>query len=325
VHLTRSTLVGLAEEKELSLIVERQDTSTGNTTENVGTSTLEERLDTFLGDDLAGSIEGTVVLDGLTRGHHHTTTDSIKRVRSNTSTSGNAPSKSERSKEVALERTNKENRLERIVHTEVQTAVNDNTEDGWTESTVETRDTIRGKGLLVDVDETVELSVTSTLLGGLGIVGKTSTGVIEGVDEEEGGGTSHTTGGKVTSHPLGVSITFLLEAEHALVGITESEVQGLSWEITDDVGSVTTPQRDGSCRAKKDELVPSIENIASCFECKLTLSSNGSSEAVSDTVVLAVETTGLEHFILRSNVKSAAAELMMMKINLSSSRSLSLR
>lgn len=79
-YLTRATLEGLSEEKDLELIVDGQDTGSGNTTENVGTSTLEERLDALLGDDLASSVYGTVVLDGLTGRHHHTTSDSVKRV-----------------------------------------------------------------------------------------------------------------------------------------------------------------------------------------------------------------------------------------------------
>ena len=58
-------LEGLAEHEELGLVVDGQDTSTGNTTEDVGTSTLEERLDTLLGDDLATSVDGRLVLDGL--------------------------------------------------------------------------------------------------------------------------------------------------------------------------------------------------------------------------------------------------------------------
>lgn len=55
----------LSEHEELHLIVERQDTSTGDTTKDVGTSSLEERLDTLLGDNLAGGIERRLVLDGL--------------------------------------------------------------------------------------------------------------------------------------------------------------------------------------------------------------------------------------------------------------------
>ena len=64
-RLTGSTLVLLAEDDELGLVVDGQDTGTGNTTEDVGTSTLEEGLDALAGDDLATSVDGRLVLDGL--------------------------------------------------------------------------------------------------------------------------------------------------------------------------------------------------------------------------------------------------------------------
>jgi hypothetical protein len=64
-RLTRSTLELLAEEEELSLVVDGEHTGTSDTTEDVSTSTLEERPDTLSGDDLATGIHGTLVLDGL--------------------------------------------------------------------------------------------------------------------------------------------------------------------------------------------------------------------------------------------------------------------
>ena len=85
---------------------------------------------------------------------------------------------------------------------------------------------------------------------------------------------THTTRGKVASHPPPVAITLLLEREHGLVGITEREVEGLGWEVTDDVGRVTTPQREHA------------------------LVLGGAAEALQDAVVLAVEATRLEHLIL---------------------------
>src|SRR5690348_7241199 len=97
-HLAGATLEGLAEHEDLELVIDGQDTSTGNTTENVGTGTLEERLDTLLGNDLLESIKGRLVLDGLTGGHHHATADSVKRVRGDTGTGGDAPAESERGK-----------------------------------------------------------------------------------------------------------------------------------------------------------------------------------------------------------------------------------
>jgi hypothetical protein len=230
----------------------------------------------------------------LTRSHHHATTDGVERIRGNTSTGGDSPAESERSKEVTLKRTDEDDRLDGIVHAEVQTTVDDDASDGWEETAVQTGNTVRGKGLLVDVDETVELALT-TLLGGLGVVGETGTGVVEGVDEEEGGSTgsldfndqsscsrwmidesakTYTTRSQVTGHPLPVTITLLLEGEHGLVGVAESEVQGLGWEVTDDVGSVTSPQRD--------------DTLLLC----------GSSEALNDAIVLAVKTASLDHLIL---------------------------
>jgi hypothetical protein len=85
---------------------------------------------------------------------------------------------------------------------------------------------------------------------------------------------TYTTGSQVTGHPLGVTVTLLLVGEHGLVGVTEREVQGLGRKVTDDVGSVTTPQGEN------------------------TLVGSSALEALADTIVLAVETTGLEHLIL---------------------------
>ncbi len=88
---------------------------------------------------------------------------------------------------------------------------------------------------------------------------------------------TYTSRGKVTSHPPPVAITLLLEREHRLVGVAESEVEGLGREVTDDVGRVTTPQRNH------------------------TLVLGGTAEALHDTIVLAVETAGLQHLILREH------------------------
>lgn len=85
---------------------------------------------------------------------------------------------------------------------------------------------------------------------------------------------TYTTGGQVAHHPFGVSITLLLESEHGLVGVTEGKVEGLGREVTDDVGSVTSPESDN------------------------TLVGGGTLEAVANAGVLAVETTGLDHLIL---------------------------
>ena len=188
-RLTRTTLVHLAEHDLLELVVARDGTSGSDTTENVSAGTLEERAHALLGDDRAGSVEHALVVHGTTRGHHHATTDRVERVRSETSRSSNNPAEQERGKEVLREVTGQDNGLERVVETEVETTVDNDTNDRGDEATVETGNTVRGEGLTVDVDETVELTVTARL-SVLGVVGKTGTGVVERVDEEEGGGTS---------------------------------------------------------------------------------------------------------------------------------------
>jgi len=262
----------LTEHPDLEVIVTREDTSTGNSTEDVSTSTLEERLGTFLGNDLTESVERRVILDSGTRGHHHTTTNGINRVRSKTGTGSDSPTKSEGSEERALE-VLREHRLKRIVETEVETTVNNDTNTRDVETTIQTSDTIRLEGLLVDIDETLELTLT-TLLGGLGIVSETSTSIIQRVDEEERSSTSSTTGSQVTGEPGPVTISVLILVEHTLELILESKVQSLGREVTDNVSSVTSPERDS------------------------TLILHGTSETITDTLVRGSETTLLDHFIL---------------------------
>ena len=181
----------------------------------------------------------------LTGGHHHAATDGVEGVRGDTGTSGDGPSEEERGKEVTLKRAGKDDGLDGVVHAEVKTTVDNDTGDGGHEATVETGNTVRGEGLLVDVHQAVELTLT-TRLGVLGVVGKTSTGVVEGVDEEEGSGTGGTARGEVTGHPPPVAVALLLESEHGLVGVAESEVEGLGREVTDDVGGVATPEGGGA-------------------------------------------------------------------------------
>ena len=105
-------------------------------------------------------------------------------------------------------------RTEGVVDTEVETTVDDDTNDGGDESTVETSNTIGSEGLLVDIDKAVELTSSSTL-SGLGVVGKTGTGVVERVDEEQRRSTSSTTRSDVASKPLPVAVV-LFETKEGL-------------------------------------------------------------------------------------------------------------
>ena len=92
---------------------------------------------------------------------YHTTSDCIERVRSETGTSCDGPSEQEGGKEVTLESTGEKNGFKRIVKTEIETSIDDDTSDRGTETTIKTTNTIRSKSLLVDIDQTVELTFTT--------------------------------------------------------------------------------------------------------------------------------------------------------------------
>ena len=67
-------------------------------------------------------------------------------------------------------------------------------------------------GLLVNINQAVELTSTSTL-GGFGVVGKTSTSVIQGVNEEQRRSTSCTTRSNVASEPLPITVVLFKTEE----------------------------------------------------------------------------------------------------------------
>ena len=95
----------LAKDDHLELVIPSKDTSASNSTEDVRTSTLEEGLGALLCNNLLEGIQGAVVLDSLTRRHHHTTADSIDGVRGKASTNCYTPAEQEAGKEVVLQNT----------------------------------------------------------------------------------------------------------------------------------------------------------------------------------------------------------------------------
>lgn len=127
-----------------------------------------------------------------------------------------------------------------VVATEVGGTVDDDTLDGHAEATVQSSDTIRLHCLLDAIDETSILTVSIPLTD---ISTQTSTSVIQWVDEAERGGSSGTTGSQV-SDEVAPELCLLINTtqENLFVDILEGEVKGLGWEVSDDVGQVTTPE-----------------------------------------------------------------------------------
>merc|ERR1712243_510576 len=71
------------------------NTSSSNTKENVGSSSLHQRHESLVLHDLDSAVNGSLVLDSTTGGHHHTSSDGINGVGHKSSSDGNSPSKKE--------------------------------------------------------------------------------------------------------------------------------------------------------------------------------------------------------------------------------------
>lgn len=246
----------------------RKNTSSSNTSEDVSASTLHEGHEAFVLDDLHTAVEGGFVVDTSSRGHHHSTSDGIDGVGGEARDDGDGPSEEEGDDEGGIR--SKEDGLDGIVKTEVKTSVDEDTDAGDGETSVETGNTVGSDGLLVDIDETVVLSLTVLALG---VVGESGSGVVEGVDDGEGHGTSETTGGDVGGELDGVA-GVLGGGEESLDLSLEGEVEGLSGEVSEDVGKVSSPEGSDTFR------------------------SHGSSGAVNDTGVSSVKDALLDHLIL---------------------------
>lgn len=116
--------------------------------------------------------------------------------------------------------------LHRIIQSKVQTTVDNDSNTGNVETTVKSSNTIRFECLSVDIDQAIELPLSS-LLGSLSIISKTGSGIIQRVNKEQRRSTSSTTRCQVARKPLPVAITVFLEVEQPLEVVFERKVQGL--------------------------------------------------------------------------------------------------
>ena len=72
-----------------------EDTSASNTSQNVSACSLHQRHKSFVLHDLNEAINGAIVLNGLARRHHHTSTDGIDWIRNKTRCNCHTIAKSE--------------------------------------------------------------------------------------------------------------------------------------------------------------------------------------------------------------------------------------
>ena len=236
-----------------------EDTSAGNSSEDVGTGSLHQGHEALVLHDLREAVDGSLVLDGGSGGHHHTTTNGVDGVGHQARSNGDTVTQAEGQKKSSVG--SEEDGLEGIVKTEIHSTVDENADARNDESSVESLDTVGLEGLTVDVDETVVLTFASLALG---VVGQTGTGVIERIDEREGERSREAAGQDVGTELLGVGRIFR-DVEHRLDLILEREVESLRREVTQAIGQISSPQgidalaRDGPRGAVDDAFVRLVE------------------------------------------------------------------
>jgi hypothetical protein len=223
--------------------VQHKDHSSSDSTESVGTSTLEEGSGSLVSDDLFKAVSGSLVNPfrlGLLGLHLQTAADSVHWVRGVSSGNGGELCATELgtgTKDVVLVLLVRIVSRESIEETEVDSTVRNDTGDGNTDSIVKTSNTRGLDGLGQTVDKTVELLLSSS-----NIRSETSTGVIEGVDNQKGSSSGKTSSSHIDGEKLEEFSVLVGLRENFLDGILEGKVKGLGGEITDDVGHVSTPE-----------------------------------------------------------------------------------
>jgi len=164
----------------LHFVVKDQDKGSTSTSKNVGESSLEERLATFILVDLGEAVKSAVVQEFLsTRLHHQSSSNGIEGIRKETRKRGNDLGDDELEEDGGI-LVSQDGSLSSIITTEVAGSVGDDTKDGDTKSLIETLNTISSSDLGETVNETGELSIRGISSD---IGSKSSSGEVEGIDE----------------------------------------------------------------------------------------------------------------------------------------------
>lgn len=229
----------------MNLVVEDEHKSSSGSSEDVGERSLEESGGTLVGDDLPEAVDGSLVLlllDWSSGLHHESSSHGVEWVGDDTRDSGHGLSEHPHGKNVGLLDVFEEESLSSIEETEVGSSVEEDTDDGDLETLVESTSTVSSGDLPEAVDETTELSVCSAS----DVSSQSGSGEVEWVHNAKRSRTSSTSGHAVSDEELAWLGLWVVWAEDLLVGVLEGEVEGLSWEVSDDVGQVSSPERGSS-------------------------------------------------------------------------------
>jgi len=236
----------------LHLVSTGQHTSTGDSSEHVSACTLHHTHKALVLQDLSGTINRTVVLDSTATGHHHAPSNGVDWVGSESRDHGHRPTEEEAENDAGVWA--EHHWLQGIEKSEVKTSVDEDTDTRDDKTSVETTNTVGGESLLVDIDQTVVLSLSVLALG---VISQSSTGKIETVDDGEGERTGATTTGNVTGELFTVA-GVLWHGDGGLDGVFEGKVQRLGWEVSEYVGQVTSPEWSNSLGGERS--LGTVEN-----------------------------------------------------------------
>ena len=105
----------------LELVEASEDTSSGNSSQDVGSGSLHQRHEALVLDHLAEAVDGSLVLDSAARGHHHPPPDGVDGVGHQPGSDGDSPAQEEGESHSCVGA--EDERLEGVVQTEIHATV----------------------------------------------------------------------------------------------------------------------------------------------------------------------------------------------------------
>ena len=147
----------------LELVEPSQHTCASNSSQDVGSCTFHQGHKALVLRDLDETIHGSLVLDSTSRGHHHAPSDGVNGVGHETGSYGDSPSQQEGNSNASIR--TQEERLECVVEAEVHATIDEDTDSRDSEPSVQSLDTIGLQCFDVNINETVELTLTTLTLG----------------------------------------------------------------------------------------------------------------------------------------------------------------
>ena len=120
-------------------------------------------------------------------------------------------------------------------HQGARLPVDEDTDSGDGESSVQSLDSVRLEGLHIDIDEAVELPLSALALG---VIGQPGSGVVQRVDEHQRESPSESSAGDVGAELQRLG-SVLRGLEDGFDLIFEGKVQGLGGEVPQNVSKVS--------------------------------------------------------------------------------------